>query len=105
MCERVCVLAVSLLLKNKPKTIKLYAAPNQYDGKSLLLGLMYFISHTETGLSMKSVPYVCVCVCVTGLFSWPKSRFTARRQHRRTIAAVVLSQNVITEGGKVRLQG
>lgn len=59
LCARECVLAVSPLLKNKPKIIKLYAVPNQCDGKSLL----YFISHTKTGLSLKSVPYVCVCVC------------------------------------------
>lgn len=64
LCARECVLAVSILLKNKPKTIKLCAVPNQYDdGKSLLLSLMYFLSHTETGLSEICTLCVCVCVC------------------------------------------
>lgn len=45
------------------------------------------------------------CVCVRKRRAYSAGRFTDGRQHRRMNPAVVLLQNVITEGGKVRLQG
>lgn len=87
---RVCVnVYLSCLLK--PKTISPMAMPER---------IYCTLFHSKTDHSLKSI--LCVCGRETGIFSWP---FTDGRQHRRMNPAVVLFQNVITEGGKVRLQG
>lgn len=66
--------------------------------------VLYFIPKL-TILYSKSILSHTSCTCVKKRQAYSAGHFTDGRQHRRMNPAVVLLQNVITEGGKVRLQG